>query len=1774
MSTQSFSPITKSRHLERAGVFALTLLFGACISFGAAGDHRLPSPAADTAKVGASAGQHFTPSIGRSPAAPLIDKFDRLPLRFERNAGRADDAQVKFVSHGPGYDLLLTSGEARFSVTHRSAADGPRLKQQDPLSLGSLLAAPVALSRSPRRSEAPFADRFPLLRAARVAPPAAFYQEDFHPPADEAIGLRFGGANSQAVVTGVHELPGKSNYYVGTDPKKWRTGIPNSAGVRYAGIYPGIDLVYYGNGDGKLEYDFLVAPGANAGAIEFIVGRVEKASSPPLADLSAELRDKARRESDTDAASLHVDLNGDLIIRLAGGDLRFRKPVVYQEKSDAEANGKATQHLASSDEREYLDGNYVLDAENRVHFALGDYDHSRPLIIDPVLAYSTFVGQNSALAAAGGPVGVGVDGSGNAYVAGPATNSASLGFFIDGINPQGTAFLYGTFLGISGGQQATPTAIAVDSQGNTYVTGRSGPGLPTTSGAPYSTCSNSCPFIAKFSPSGTLIYATYTGPSSASASSIAIDASGAAYITGQISSNDLPAVNAFQSVFQQNGVNAFVQKLDPTGSVLIYSTYLHGNGPDYAYDESEGYGIAVDSAGSAYVVGSTGSTTFPVVNALEPAPPGTFAGPFLTKFSPGGNSLVYSTYLAGAGSGSSLEGVPGDNAIGVAVDAAGDAYVTGVTGATDFPYTMNAYRVSCTEAAVQSCQTPGVFALEVSPDGRTLLYSTFLGSGAPAAIALDPSGAPWVVGTTTSSYFPSLNAVQSNYQEERFEYQNIDETQNTFAMRLGSNGTPTFSTYLSGGDDGAHATGLALDSAGSAYITGMDSNADDFPFVHPLTNNVETGGFLSKISVAESGPVLSVSPLNLPMASVRNVGNQTLNITSVTTSNGITLLGNDCGASLAPGSICHAVMGVPQGSRVGSGTLTIASNAPGSPQSFTISTQLTNPALYNELIASPDHLEFPAQLVGTTSQPQTMRVTNLDYPNAIDVTQVGLGPGTQSTIAATDFLETNDCPASLPAGQSCTITVQYQPAPGASGVESAGIQFTNSYNNPPTAFPMIAIRTNSALVASGGNYQLGSYNSNMVQFGTLYVGTTSLARVISLTNTSTQAITASGFTVNGPFAQTNNCGAALAPEASCRVSITFTPTAAGAATGTISVASSGPGSPTVINLAGTGTTGLSASPDSVNISSVQVGSTGSQVITLSYVGPGTLQFSPFVATTDFSESDTCSAGVASGASCSVTVNFTPSIVGVETGTLTIPFSAPGSPLVIPLWGLSYSALNISPGTLGFYPQEVGITSNAQTLTVENGGTTPVTISNVAASGDFAVSSNSCPLSPATLAANGTCTLDVTFTPTANGDRAGTLTLKASDTSAPHVVPLTGEGITAPIVNFNPGAAYFSQQAIGSPTAPMPITLLNIGTVALNISSIVPSGDFSETNNCGTSVAAGSSCTVNVTFTPTGSGTRNGGVTFTDNAGDSPQTLVASGIGVGPVASVAPESLTFAAILPGTTSNPQMVTLSNNGNAALTVTGVSASTGFAATNTCGSTIAFGSYCGIAVTFSPTNGGTYSGSLTIRDSAATSPQTVSLTGAGQDFSLVVASGSSSSATINAGQTAAYSLSMTGLGGFNQPINFNCAGAPSESTCTVNPSSAAPSSGAVSLAISVATTAASSAPFKVRPVPPPMPLRIEWSIAFSLLLILTLQLLLVDLKPLARSPVATAARVAIVSAAVLILLGLQACGGGGGGGGGSGPPPNSGTPAGTYTLTVTGTYSGSTSLQHSTTLTLHIN
>ena len=502
-------------------------------------------------------------------------------------------------------------------------------------------------------------------------------------------------------------------------------------------------------------------------------------------------------------------------------------------------------------------------------------------------------------------------------------------------------------------------------------------------------------------------------------------------------------------------------------------------------------------------------------------------------------------------------------------------------------------------------------------------------------------------------------------------------------------------------------------------------------------------------------------------------------------------------------------------------------------------------------------------------------------------------------------------------------------------------------------------------------------------------------------------------------------------------------------------------------------------------------------------------------------------------------------------------------------------LSVSPRNLAFASQLVGTSSAAQSITLKNNGAVATTVT-LALSGDFA-QTNTCPIAPATLAVAATCSINATFNPAATGTRSGAVTITHQLAGGPETVLLSGTGV-APAVTLSAANLSFANQEVGTTSAAQPVSLTNSGTATLNVTSIAitgtNSGDFAQTNTCGSSVAAGANCSINVTFKPTAVGSRAASVTVTDSASGSPHSVSLTGTGTAPVVMLSATTLTFSGQLVTTSSAAQPVTLTNNGAATLNIMSIAvggANSGdYSETNTCGATLAPAANCSISVTFKPTAAGNRVANVTITDDAAGSPQTVTLTGAGTDFSLDPASGGSTSATVTRGQTATYNLQVTPAGGFNGTVTLTCTGAPSEAVCSDSPASATPAGGnAAPFTTTVTTTAPSWIVLRTLPLgqPPTVP-QLLLMLAVALVLLLVWAHWRTRVVALGHRP-AFAYAFAIV-ALLTIASCLSGCAGGGGGGGGGGPH-DPGTPTGSYTITVTGT---SGNVTHTKTLTLTVN
>lgn len=612
---------------------------------------------------------------------------------------------------------------------------------------------------------------------------------------------------------------------------------------------------------------------------------------------------------------------------------------------------------------------------------------------------------------------------------------------------------------------------------------------------------------------------------------------------------------------------------------------------------------------------------------------------------------------------------------------------------------------------------------------------------------------------------------------------------------------------------------------------------------------------------------------------------------------------------------------------------------------------------------TPTTLTFASRAVGTTSPSQPTTVTNSGAAN------------TSISVASTgDFAQTNTCGTTLNAGANCTVNVMFTPT--VTGTRTGTISITDTASNSPQTVSLTGTGTATVVTVTATPASL--------TFASQAVGTTSASKPVTVRNTGTAA-TSVTIGSTGDFAQTNTCPATLNGGANCVVSVTFSPTAAGTRTGTITVTDAASNSPQTVNLTGTGTATvatITVTPASLTFTSQAVGTTSaSKPLTVKNTGTASTSIS-IVPTGDFAQTNTCGTTLNAGANCTVNVTFTPTVAGTRTGTISIADTASNSPQIANLTGTgtgSTITVTVTPASLTFTSQAVGTTSASKPVTVKNTGTGTTTLS-IASTGDFA-QTNTC---AATLAAKGSCTVNVTFTPTVAGSRTGTISVTDMASNSPQLVNLTGTGTGGGgggSVTVTPATLTFTSQAVGTTSTGKTVTVKNAGSTSTTI-SITSSGNFGQTNNCGTSLAAGASCTITSTFSPTAVGSVTGAITVSDTATNSPQLVSLTGTAVSPV-TLSPGTLPFGSAAVGTTTAAQTVTVTNNLATVLTFS-FAASGNYAAvgsgTSPCGASLTAATSCTISVTFTPTANGAIDGALTVAYSAAFSPQEVKLTGSG--------------------------------------------------------------------------------------------------------------------------------------------------------------------------------------------------
>jgi uncharacterized protein (TIGR03437 family) len=734
----------------------------------------------------------------------------------------------------------------------------------------------------------------------RSSPPIAFEPNRGQAPADVeylsraggySLALRSGAATwigrgsriTASLIGGRHSravpeapLPGVVNY-LARSPAAAHLGVPTYGRIRYPQVYPGIDVVYYGS-----EYDFVIAPGADPRQI------------------------RVRYRLDEQAArGIHLDSIGDLVLETATGTLRQHRPRVYQEIAGA---------------RREVAARYVLRG-NGVRFVFGSYDHSRQLVIDPVITWSSYFGSASADSGEA----VAVDSSGNIYLAGSTISAAGdVNAYVAKLNPAGATTLYTAVF--PGSANDLAHAIAVDSTGSAYVAGETSSSDFSADGTYFvPRTANGLPhvFISKLDPLGqTLLYSHYVaGSGSEIAYGVAIDTATNAYITGATNSPDFPVTTGAAQTTRPGGVEAFVMRFDPTGT-RIYGTYLGGSGSD------DGFAIAADSSGDAFVTGQTNSTNFPVTSSVYQPKVGGGYDAFVAKISPGG-TLVFATYLGGTGD---------DSGSGIAVDPSGATYIAGEAGSGDFP-TLKAYQKTFGGGSGD------IFVAKLNGDGATLAYSTFLGGtgeDSGNAIAIDSAGNAYFTGSTTSGDLPLANAFQStNAGVVTAFVAGLDATGSSllFSSYLGGAGGASASTV---GDSGS---AVVMNCASGLVVVGTTSSTD-FPTTAGTFAPAYLGGgsdaFVAKIAAGGTptlplGGVLNSASNGVgPVApgSLVTVYGSSLAVTTQTASSapwGISLAGagvavNGAAVPLAYGSAGQINFQLPYEARPGVASLTVTTS--------------------------------------------------------------------------------------------------------------------------------------------------------------------------------------------------------------------------------------------------------------------------------------------------------------------------------------------------------------------------------------------------------------------------------------------------------------------------------------------------------------------------------------------------------------------------------------------------------------------------------------------------------------------------------------------------------------------------------------------------------------------------------------------------------------------------------------------------------------------------------
>ena len=1526
----------------------------------------------------------------------------------------------------------------------------------------------------------------------------------------DVLGISFEGSQSSAVST-EKLLPGRVNYLRGNDPAAFQRNVPTYARVRYTSIYPGTNLIFYGNGS-RLEHDFVLAPGADPHAIAL---------------------------GFTGMRHLQLTPAGDLLIQTAQASIEFHRPFAYQETSSGRKEVAVVYRVRN----------------NRTTFNVGSYDRSLPLIIDPVLDYSTFLG-DAAISTAH----IATDSAGNTYITSLVfdptypTTAGSLqptcascasslpDVVVTKLSADGSGQVYSTFLG--GTNYDEPFGIAVDGNGNAIVVGRTqSTDFPVKNPASTPTVTDFSAFVSSLSADGSALnYSTLLGNGfNVLATSVTVDSTGNAYVTGNTSDATFPVTPGALHAVQNNTTGGgdplvFLSKLLPTGA-LSYSALIGDAEPQGGGAGPEGgAAVAVDPSGNAYIYGRA-STLWPITpGVFQPTitAPSTEAA-FVTKVAPDGTSLVYSTFAG-----------DGFQPLSIVVDNTGQVTLSGLDPNPDYPVTPDA-RVP----TMQPFFNNG-WLTKLNATGTALVYSSFLTTGdlAPSQMTVDGSGNVWIVGNTQDTQFPLVHPFMSTLPPAQFT------TRTGFVMEFDPTGKQLlFSTYFGGATEFSAVQAVAADTAGKVHVAGIASSTlHTTPgSFHPVATGqtLASFGFAAEIDPNADAPAVCLASNGFGFIPTRvgqsatipivltNCGTAPLSLTSAVSSDPVfTIDTTPCSAAVAPNATCSlSVTFTPVAAITTNANLTLTANTP-----LAVTTlQLSGNGVVPAISISGDALSFDPGLVGQAAPPHTLFVQNIGgAPLQIDLTH--------TTITGADFsFDLPNCTAPLAPGDFCILTLNFTPR--ATGTRTGTLTVSSDDPVNPqvvlnlsgvgvAAFPVPTLTsmgqstaevgtTNLTIFISGANF----FPSSIVRIGgqpqkTTYRGATELSFAVDpalLTAMSELPVTVFNSTPGGgesaPLTMTVYQRLKLNPSfvvsvPSRKLLYASIPASATANPNTVIAIDPETGATQAPILVGNDPRELAVSDDG---SFLFVAAKGAQIIqrinlstglidrTFQYPGNSLVLSRPFSATMQ----------TVPGSQTSLLVYFaSDDLLG---GVMEF-FNDTGLVNSVPDLTQFFEGVNVSDfaftdaGTVYSLPFTLA-SPFFNVFTIDAAGLhfTPVTGTNLGGNSTTGLSLISDGKLLYTKAGQ-------VWDPVAK-TQVGSFTVTA-------INPTSFPNLNDMVMDTAAGQFFMVADQLGS----------SVGLTAYDLKSLATTGtlNFTELNDADPQSL--------IRWGSTGFGFLSSNATLTGED----LFLFRSGLSKNPAApavTVSGAISDFGSFDVGVTSATQSLTLTNSGTAPLDIRSIITTGDFAAANTCAGGVVPTAFCTIQVTFKPTAAGARSGFLTVVDDATSGEVVLALSGTGTTPTLTIApaSGASTTATVAAGQTATYNLSIAATPGAAGTVTLTCNSVPTNATCSISPSSLNLSSGAnASFTVTINTQVVRTASLTLEGVK---------LASIGLTFLAPVALLLTT-----RRKTSYRVRACVLLLACLPVIALIGCGGGG-----SSKPPTTQTfttPPGTYTLTVNAT------------------